>query len=225
MTSDTGPVPPRAIDRPAAPPAHRAFLAAALRHPATMGAVAPSSRRLAAVLASVVPTTGEPVVVELGPGTGAVSALIEERLPAGGRHLAVELDPAMVAYLESTRPRLEVIHGNAAHLRKVLAERDVHRVDAIICGLPWALFDDATQAELLAGISAAVGPTGAFTTFAYLHGMTLAAARRFRASLRASFDEVLVSATVWRNLPPAFVYVCRRPRDASPGGAAPDGAG
>jgi phosphatidylethanolamine/phosphatidyl-N-methylethanolamine N-methyltransferase len=41
--------------------------------------------------------------------------------------------------------------------------------------------------------------------------MTLAAARRFRASLRATFDEVMISATVWRNLPPAFVYVCRRP--------------
>jgi phospholipid N-methyltransferase len=154
------------------------------------------------------------VVVELGPGTGAVSAVIAERMPKGGRHLAVELDPTMVAYLEATRPGLEVIHGNAAHLRTLLAERDIERVDAIICGLPWALFDDATQAELLAGISAAVGPTGAFTTFAYLHGMTLTAARRFRASLRATFDEVLISSTVWRNLPPAFVYVCRRPRAA-----------
>jgi phosphatidylethanolamine/phosphatidyl-N-methylethanolamine N-methyltransferase len=210
MPSDTGPVPPQAPAAPA-PPAHRAFLAAALRRPGSMGAVAPSSRRLASVLASVVPTTGRPVVVELGPGTGAVSAVIAERLPAGGRHLAVELDPRMVAYLQATLPGLEVVQGNAAHLRALLAERSIERADAVICGLPWALFDDATQAELLSGISAAVGPTGAFTTFAYLHGMTLAAARRFRASLRATFDEVMISATVWRNLPPAFVYVCRRP--------------
>ncbi|MCO1654451.1 methyltransferase domain-containing protein [Pseudonocardia sp. S2-4] len=182
-----------------------------MRRPATMGAVAPSSERLGAVLASIVPSQGEPVVVELGPGTGAVSAVISRRLPAGGRHLAVELDPDMVAYLNRTRPELEVVQGNAAHLSALLAERGVARVDAVICGLPWALFDDATQAELLGGISAAVGPTGAFTTFAYLHGMTLAAARRFRASLRHTFDEVVVSATVWRNLPPAFVYVCRRP--------------
>ena len=37
------------------------------------------------------------------------------------------------------------------------------------------------------------------------------AAHRFRARLRGAFEEVLVSATVWRNVPPAFVYVCRRP--------------
>ena len=85
-------------------------------------------------------------------------------------------------------------------------------MDAVICGLPWALFDDALQAEILAEISRAIGTTGAFTTFAYLHGMALGAARRFRLTLRETFEEVLVSATVWRNVPPAFVYVCRRPR-------------
>jgi phosphatidylethanolamine/phosphatidyl-N-methylethanolamine N-methyltransferase len=205
MTPDTTP----AAD---ARSARRAFLAAALRRPATMGAVAPSSPRLGAVLASVVPRTGEPVVVELGPGTGAVSAVISERLPAGARHLAVELDPAMVEFLRRTHPDLDVVQGNAADLGKLLAERGITKVDAVICGLPWALFDDGTQTDLLDEISRVIGDHGAFTTFAYLHGMTLGAARRFRSRLRGTFEEVLVSATVWRNLPPAFVYVCRRPR-------------
>ena len=47
--------------------------------------------------------------------------------------------------------------------------------------------------------------------------LTLTAARRFRRTLRSTFDEVLVTATVWRNLPPAFVYVCRRPRHVDQG--------
>jgi phospholipid N-methyltransferase len=205
MTSDTAPA---AAD---ARSARRAFLAAALRHPATMGAIAPSSPRLGAVLASVVPRAGEPVVVELGPGTGAVSAVIAEKLPPGARHLAVELDPAMVEFLTRTRPELEVVQGNAADLGALLAERGITAVEAVVCGLPWALFDDATQTTLLGEISRVIGDRGAFTTFAYLHGMTLGAARRFRRRLRDTFDEVLVSATVWRNLPPAFVYACRRP--------------
>jgi phospholipid N-methyltransferase len=207
MTSDTGP----ARAEPEAGAARRAFLSAAVRRPATRGAIAPSSPRLGAVLASIVPSTGAPVVVELGPGTGAVSAVIAQRLPAGARHLAVELDPDMVTFLRRTRPELEVVPGNAANLGALLAERGVPSVDAVICGLPWALFDDPTQTALLAEISRAIGSTGAFTTFAYLHGMTLGAARRFRRTLRETFDEVLVTATVWRNLPPAFVYVCRRP--------------
>lgn len=182
-----------------------------MRAPATVGAVAPSSPQLCAVLSSIVPRTGTPTVVELGPGTGAVSAVIDERLPAGARHLAVELDVEMVEYLRRTRPGLEVVPGDARDLGTLLADRGVDHVDAVICGLPWALFDDATQLAVLAEVSRAIGDTGAFTTFAYLHGMTLAAARQFRRTLRATFDEVLVSATVWRNVPPAFVYVCRRP--------------
>jgi phospholipid N-methyltransferase len=176
-----------------------------------MGAVAPSSERLAVVLASIVPRDGAPVVVELGPGTGAVSAVIARRLPPGARHLAVELDPDMVAYLRRTRPGLEVVPGDARELGKILVEHGVDRVDAVICGLPWALFPDEVQNDILGEVSRAIGDTGAFTTFAYLQGMALPAARRFRATLRATFDEVLVSSTVWRNVPPAFVYVCRRP--------------
>jgi phosphatidylethanolamine/phosphatidyl-N-methylethanolamine N-methyltransferase len=191
--------------------ARRAFLRAALRAPGTVGAVSPSSPQLAAVLSSIVPRTGTPTVVELGPGTGAVSAVIAQRLPAGSRHLAVELDGDMVAYLQRTRPELEVVQGDARNLSALLAERGVEHADAVICGLPWALFDDATQQAVLRELSRAIGDTGAFTTFAYLHGMTLGAARQFRRTLRGSFEEVLVSATVWRNVPPAFVYVCRRP--------------
>ena len=128
-----------------------------------------------------------------------------------GRRLAVELDPELAAYLRATRPELEVIEGDAAHLRERLAELDVTRVDAVISGLPWALFDQAAQESILGQVAGVIGSDGAFTTFAYLHGMPLAAARRFRRTLRATFDEVVVSATVWRNLPPAFAYVCRRP--------------
>jgi phospholipid N-methyltransferase len=187
------------------------FLAAVMRNPSAVGAIVPSSPRLATLLASVVPSAGAPVVVELGPGTGAISAAIERRLPPDGRHLAVELDPELAAYLRATRPELEVIEGDAAHLRELLAVRGVSRVDAVISGLPWALFDQSAQESILAQVGGVIGTDGAFTTFAYLHGMPLAAARRFRHTLRTTFDEVVVSATVWRNVPPAFAYVCRRP--------------
>ncbi|MGQ0577078.1 MAG: class I SAM-dependent methyltransferase [Pseudonocardia sp.] len=182
-----------------------------MRRPGAVGAVAPSSMGLARLLASVVPRSGAPVVVELGPGTGAVSAVIDRRLPAAGRHLAVELDADMVAYLRRHRPSLEVVQGDARDLGALLATQGVTRVDAVVSGLPWALFDPDTQAAILGEVARLLGPDGAFTTFAYLHGMPLHTARRFRRALADTFDEVVVSATVWRNLPPAFGYVCRRP--------------
>jgi phosphatidylethanolamine/phosphatidyl-N-methylethanolamine N-methyltransferase len=192
--------------------ARRAFLAAALRNPGQFGAVAPSSPSLAAMIASVVPTAGAPVVVELGPGTGAMTTAIEARLAPDARHVAIELDPRMVGFLRQAHPGLEVVEGDAVKLHSLLAELGIEQADAVVSGLPWALFDEATQVSILAQVASVIGPDGVFATFAYRHGMALAAARRFRRTLHATFGEVVLTPTVWRNMPPAFVYVCRRPR-------------
>ncbi|MBE1586610.1 phospholipid N-methyltransferase [Nonomuraea angiospora] len=37
--------------------------------------------------------------------------------------------------------------------------------------------------------------------------------------MRWRFDEVVISRTVWANLPPALVYYCRRPAEADVHGA------
>ncbi|MEQ3555015.1 methyltransferase domain-containing protein [Pseudonocardia nematodicida] len=192
--------------------AWREFLGAWVRNPLRVGAVWPSSTRLSEKLARIAPRHGAPVVVEMGPGTGAVTAQVAARLPPEGRHLAVELDPAMARYLQRTHPGVEVINGDCRKLTELLAERDVRTVDAVISGLPWSLFDRGTQREILGQVVGAVGETGAFATFAYSHTMPMPSARRFKATLQETFDEVVVTRTVWRNMPPAYCYLCRRPR-------------
>lgn len=190
------------------------FLSAAVRRPMVIGALIPSSPALARRLAAVVPTTDEPVVVELGAGTGAVSTAIARRVPAAGRHIAVELDGELAEHLRQRFPTVDVAHANAIHLDDVLAERGLSRVDAVIGGLPWSLIAPPQQQRILEHAAAALGPHGAFTTFAYLHALPLGGARHFRRLLEATFDEVLPTRVVWRNFPPALTYVCRRPRAA-----------
>nr|WP_222131725.1 methyltransferase domain-containing protein [Pseudonocardia sp. C8] len=167
---------------------------------------------MSAKLARVAPGHGSPVVVELGPGTGAVTAEVSRRMAPEGRHLAVELDPGMARYVAERHPDVEVVNGDARKLGELLAERGIEHADAVISGLPWSLFDRDTQREILAQVVDVVGETGAFTTFAYSHTMPMASARRFKGLLQEVFDEVVTTRTVWRNVPPAFCYLCRRPR-------------
>ncbi|MEU3270109.1 methyltransferase domain-containing protein [Saccharomonospora sp. NPDC006951] len=191
------------------------FLAAAVRRPRIVGGVAPSSRELAEVLASVVPSSGTPAVVELGPGTGATTSVIARRLPQGGKQLAVEIDPVMAAHLANSCPGVTVLRGDAAELGPLLAREGqdtVGAVDAVVSGLPWSLFPAQVQRAVLRQVCSALTPAGGFSTFAYRHAARLEGARRFRALLDEYFDEVVVTRTVWRNLPPARVFVCRRPR-------------
>src|SRR5215813_9616568 len=99
------------------------FLARFMRHPWRVGAVAPSSARLAARVVAPLPDTGEPVVVELGAGTGAFTDAIQERLGGRGYHLAVEVDAAFAAVLRRRYPRVDVAVADAVRLPHLLAVR------------------------------------------------------------------------------------------------------
>lgn len=206
-------------DRPANPlPLHAMakesalFLRQFLRSPLATGAIAPSSRHLAVAVTAPIPERGDPVVVELGPGTGPFTAEIQRRLGGRGRHIAVEINPLLARHLAERHPQVELVVDDVARLPKLLADRGVPAADVIVSGLPWAAFSAGVQAELLHAVLRAMRPDGAFTTFSYAHTRPLGPAIRFRHRLRDAFEEVVPGRTIWRNLPPAFVYHARRPR-------------
>jgi phosphatidylethanolamine/phosphatidyl-N-methylethanolamine N-methyltransferase len=188
------------------------FLGQFLRAPGMIGAVAPSSRRLAAAVCAPIPERGEPTVVELGPGTGSFTVEIQERLAGRGHHLAVEVNDLMAQRLAERFPTVDVAHADAARLVELLRERRLRQADVVVSGLPWAAFPEELQCDLLGAVAAAMGQGAAFTTFSYIHAIPLASARRFRTLLAERFEEVVPGRTVWRNAPPAFVFHARRPR-------------
>jgi phospholipid N-methyltransferase len=188
------------------------FLGQFLRAPTSIGAIAPSSQRLAAAVCAPLPERGEPTVVELGPGTGPFTQEIQRRLAGRGHHLAVELNEPMAKILAERFPKVDVVQGDAAELPRLLTERGLHQADVVVSGLPWAAFPGELQRGLLSAVTSVMNPSGAFTTFSYIHAIPLARARRFRALLANRFEEVVAGRTVWRNAPPAFVFHARRPR-------------
>lgn len=175
-----------------------------------IGAAAPTSRAVADTIGQVVPTTGSPIIVELGPGTGTLSDGIHRRLPAGARHIGIELGAELVDYLRTHKPWLEVIHGDACDLRELLDPAVLGKVDAVVSSLPWSLLDGDTQRRALRQITAVLAPHGAFTALNYLHARNRIGGLRFRAHLTRSFDEI-ITHTTWKNLPPIMHYICRRP--------------
>lgn len=192
------------------------FFAAALRHPGLVGAIAPSSQALARRMSAHVPTSGTPTVVELGAGTGVFTRELRSRVPSAGRVIAVERDAGLAAHVEATCPGADVVHGDAARLRELLACRDVSTVDAVVCGLPWSLLPEADQRAVLGEVAGVLAEEASFTTFAYAHATAIAGARRFRAVLGETFAQVRAEPVVWRNVPPALTYVAREPVAGGP---------
>jgi phosphatidylethanolamine/phosphatidyl-N-methylethanolamine N-methyltransferase len=191
------------------------FLAAAMRSPRDVGTLLPSGPELARRLASVVPRTGPAqrpaVVVELGAGAGAVTGAIAEQVDQNAVVIAVEKDPGLAERLRSRELGVRVVTADAATLPAILAAHGVDRADVIVSVLPWTLFGPRQQREFLSTFAAALQTDGVFTAAAYSLGYWTPAARRFRRELERAFGEVLPTRTMWRHLPPAMTYVCRRP--------------
>src|SRR5262249_38478475 len=94
----------------------RLFLRRWLNNPMRVGAIAPSSRRLADEMAKLVPAGGHGWIIELGGGTGVVTAALLRAGIAAGRLVVIERDPLLHRFLRDRYPELHVILGDAARL-------------------------------------------------------------------------------------------------------------
>lgn len=189
------------------------FLAAFLRRPAAVGAVAPSSASLAQSMLRGCNLRKAKVVVELGPGTGAFTRFILQRIGPQTHFLGLELDRQNAQSLLHRFPGARFYNDSAENLPRYLPADSAcvgfQKADCIISGLPWGSMSTGTQDRILEPVFATLKPGGVFTAMAYIHATWLPSSRYFRRRLEGHFKSVSVSPIVWRNLPPAIVYRCR----------------
>ena len=189
---------------------HLEFFQAFIREPASVGALSPSSRALALAMIEGFDLKHAGSIVELGAGTGAFTGLILDRMGKRANFFAMELDRIYARGLKRRFPELTVYNDSAERMLDYLALHENQKADYIVSGLPWANIPSETQERIMEAILASLAPQGVFTTFAYVHARWLPKARRFRRALEKRFDRVETSPVIWRNLPPAFVYRCKR---------------
>ncbi|TWT65315.1 class I SAM-dependent methyltransferase [Allorhodopirellula solitaria] len=186
------------------------FLKNFARNPTAVGAIAPSSQGLVDTMVDWFDWDELRGVVEFGPGTGVFTEGITQRLHPDAAFFAIERSPDLAALTRARCPATTVHEASAAEVQRLCQSEGMQQVDAIICGLPWASFPESLQAGILDATLDVLRPGGRFATFAYWQGVALPAGRRFSKRLRSSFSDVHRSPTVWRNLPPAFVYRCTK---------------
>jgi phospholipid N-methyltransferase len=177
-----------------------------LRHPRTVGAIAPSSRQLADAMVHHIPASVPLTVVELGPGTGAFTGPLLTHLAAGSRLLAVEIDPAFAAALQRRWPALDVACAPAEALPDLLEARGLGLADHVVSGLPFVSLPAPIVTRTLDALARSLRPGGTFTTFQYVHGYTWPPATAFRrAASRVLEAGDPTRRLVIANLPPAYV--------------------
>lgn len=188
------------------------FLREGLFATRTTGTITPSTPALAKTIATLADVRSARVVVEFGPGTGAITEVLLSELQPDSTFLAIEINPKFVEAMRRRFPSVRVIQDTAANVPRHLEELGIDGCDCIVSGLPWALFDEPLQDQILEAVIDVLRPGGRFVTFTYVFSPWTRRGRRFRRKLFDCFDgHVDLSRVVWTNAPPAFAYCARKP--------------
>jgi len=185
-----------------------------LRSPRTVGALSASSRALARAVVEEASVADGARVVELGPGTGALTCAIVEQVSPESRFLAVDLDPEFVRQIGLRWPSVECVCASAEHLHDLLRDRKLLPVDHIISGLPFTSLPAPMTAGILENVESSLRPGGTFTTFQYVYAYAMPSAVAFRRDMNARMHSKPSRRVVMRNVPPAYVLRWTKPATA-----------
>ncbi len=175
------------------------FLRSWIEKPLHMGAVMPSGRVLARTMAQYVDIDSEGPVVELGPGTGAITNALIEHGVDQKRLVLVEYNPGFCALLRGRYPQAKVVQGDAYRLRDSLRNVLQTPASAVVSGLPLVTKPMLTRLKLIRDAFLALAPGAPFVQFTY------SVVPPIPKSLPGVSTEA--SERIWMNLPPARVWV------------------
>ncbi len=166
-----------------------------VKNPRHTGAICPSSRHLAAQMAALLPS-GSGKVIELGPGSGPMTAALLARGVPPQDLILIERTQSFADQLKRRFPSVQVIHGDACHLNQLLGYSG-EPIRAIVSSLPLRSMPAHTVSQIGAQIRAIAHPGTRFIQFTYhLHDRRLPIDAPFRNR---------EWHIVWRNFPPARV--------------------
>jgi len=177
------------------------FIRSWIEKPLSTGAVMPSGRALARTMARYVDKDARGPVIELGPGTGPVTEALVEHGVHPSRLVLVEFNPKFCQLLSQRFPEATIVHADAYRLRESLVALTRHQAAAVVSGLPLMTKPLRMRMRLLREALALLKPNAPFVQFTYAVVPPIPKLGGVR---------VEASERIWRNMPPARVWVYRQ---------------
>ncbi len=184
------------------------FVKAALKNPLQISTIFQTGPWLRDQLLSGLDIKDADIVVELGPGAGAITEGLVRIMNKETKYFGIELNEDLVLALKKFYPELTFYQKSAEYCEQIAKENKP--IDVIASSLPWTVFPYGLQERLVKAIHSSLKPGGQFATYMCVNATIYPAAESFKELIYSNFDKVEKSQVVWRNIPPAFVYTCTK---------------
>lgn len=178
------------------------FIKQYVKNPKTVGAIAPSSEKLAYKMVEDINFSNASCIVEYGPGTGVFTEKILNRKKNSTIFIAIEYNEDFYKILKDKfkdETNFILINDSAENLKEYLTKYNIDEVDYIVSGLPFASLPNEMSKRILSITKEILKGKGKFITFQY----TL-----FKMKLFKMYFGKIKIKKVLLNLPPAYVLMC-----------------
>lgn len=176
------------------------FLRKFLQQGVRVASVAPSSKTLAAAICRHVDSAHPQTIVELGAGTGPVTAEVCRRMHPDSRLIALEIDADLARCAAQSFPQAQVLCADVRQLPDILAQHGVTHIDLLLNGLPTPSLPRSINQVVLETFHH-LAPEGWFSQLTVMPYVYMPLYRKLFE--RVHFD------LVFRNVPPGGVYHCQ----------------
>lgn len=165
----------------------------------TTGALTFSSKALVNKMVAQADLSKAKVLVEMGGGDGSITQGIINRMNPDAELLVFEINSSFCEAMRKQFPQsnIRIINDSAGNLDQYL---DGKGVDYIFSSLPFSFLSKEVTDEILSQSKKALGSGGVFIQICYSYLL--------KTLFKKYFNQVQASFTL-KNLPPAFVMVCK----------------
>jgi len=168
----------------------------------TRGTIAPTSKFTSKKMLSNIRFEQADLIVELGAGDGSITKHILSEMRKDTKLISFEIDPVLCGILKEnfSDDRLTIINDSAEHLVEHLTKLGYSQADYVVSGIPFVMLPEDLGDRILKASKSILSMEGCFIQFHY----SLIPKKRYKRI----FNQLDIELEM-RNLPPAFVYVCK----------------
>lgn len=179
------------------------FFREVIKNYKTSGTIVPSSRFLARRMLKPIDFSNAEVIVELGPGNGAITKHILKRMYSKTTLVCFEINPVFYdELLKINHPQLIVLQKSAENIRAELKKLGFDSADYILSSLPLSILPKEIPNNILEESKKSLQNGGMFIQYQY----TLI----YYGIVKKIFNNNLALEVEFLNFPPAFVYICKK---------------
>ncbi|PWA09750.1 SAM-dependent methyltransferase [Pueribacillus theae] len=170
--------------------------------PRTVGAILPSSSKLAEKMMDCIDFQTAKCILEYGPGTGVFTDKMLEKRNEHTVVVLIEYNKEFCKILNDKfkdKKNVMIINGSAEDIDSYVNQYNLPRVDYIVSGLPFASLPENVSHTILLKTKKLLGDSGKFITFQYT---------QFKKGLISQYFRKIDIKWEYRNIPPAYVFCC-----------------